>query len=111
MSTFLNGVIVLIISLSLLSVFSYIPMPMIAAILVNTAIRMVPAPDIKILWRRDKEKFAILVAVWLVCLLTDGAMGLIFGMVVSVLRNATLVNKDFLILYRFKTSGSPIKVD
>jgi len=55
MSAFINGLVILIVSLCLMFIFGYMPEPLIAAILVNTAFRMVPFKDMGVLFKRSKE--------------------------------------------------------
>lgn len=83
-----------------MSVFQHIPLPLIAAILVNTAIGMVPVAEIKILFKKSWEKLIILFIVFIICLFMDGASGLIAGMIMSILRNATKVSDDSIVLYK-----------
>lgn len=53
------------------------------------------------LWKKDKENLAILILVFLVCILLDGAIGLIVGIVVALLRNADRVNTDYVLLEKY----------
>ena len=68
--------------------FVYMPLPVIAAILVTSACRLVPIKVIKELWVLDKTEVAILFVTALVCIFVDSALGLMVGGVISILRTA-----------------------
>ena len=87
-SQFLNAMTVLIITLTLLPYFTYIPMPIIASILMVSATRLIPVTCMKELWRIDKVEFAILIVTMLICVFMDGALGLMIGGAIALLRNA-----------------------
>lgn len=92
MSTFINGVVCLVITVVCLGLFAYIPTPCIAAILWTAAIRMSPISGIKFLWAKDKENLFILFLTYFICLFVDGAVGLGVGIIVSLLRNADKIS-------------------
>ena len=87
-SQFLNAVTVLIITLTLLPSFTYIPMPCIASILMVSAFRLVPITVMKELWRVNKPELVILILTMLICVFMDGALGLMIGGAIALLRNA-----------------------
>lgn len=101
MSTFINGICCLVITMLCLGFFAYIPTPCIAAILVVSAIRMSPISGIKFLWAKDKENFCVLFITYFVCLFVDGAVGLIVGIVISLLRNADKVSSDYVVMSKW----------
>lgn len=53
--------------------FKFIPQTMIAAILIVSAIKMVPVKDMALLWSEDKIDFVLLFFVTFICLMTNGA--------------------------------------
>jgi len=87
-SEFLVGVWVLLMIVVILPLFIYIPMPCIAAILMNAAVGLIPFKVFKDLWRLDKADLAVLLFTFVLCVVVDGAVGLIVGAAVGLLRNA-----------------------
>jgi MFS superfamily sulfate permease-like transporter len=90
-SQFINGVIVLIVTLLLLPCFTYIPMPVIASILLTSSCRLVPKNMIAHLFKLDKFECFILLFTAALCVLVDGAFGLLIGGVITLLVNASKV--------------------
>ena len=88
LSQFINACVVLIITLIFMPAFVYTPMPCIAAILVVSATRLVPFKVMGELIRLDPVEFVILIITTLVCVLVDGALGLMVGGIISILRTA-----------------------
>ena len=76
-----------------MKVFTQIPMAVIAAILITSSIRLCPFTFIGQLWREDKIELLILLITTSTCVLVDGAMGLMLGCFVSLLRNAASTNQ------------------
>jgi len=85
-SQFINALIVLLIVVFLANVFTYIPMCVIASILVTSSCRLVPMTVMKQLWNAERFDFWILIITWLICVFKDGAMGLLIGMLLSFLK-------------------------
>jgi MFS superfamily sulfate permease-like transporter len=102
MSAFINGVVTLFVVMVALRAFAYIPTPCIAAVLVSAAVRMCPFNAMVFLWKKDKENLAILILVFLICILVDGAIGLVVGIVVCLLRNADRIGCDYVVLEHYK---------
>jgi len=88
MSQFINAVVVFLIVYLFMPGFVYMPLPVIAPILVTSACRLVPIKVIKELWVLDKTEVAILFVTALVCIFVDSALGLMVGGVISILRTA-----------------------
>ena len=65
--------------------FVYIPMPCIAAILMNAAIGLIPLSVIKDLWILDKPDLFLFVFTFALSVLVDGAVGIITGAAVGLL--------------------------
>lgn len=78
----------LIITLLFMPAFVYMPLPGIAAILIVSATRLVPLGVLSQLWAVDMAEFVILLITTAICVLVDGAIGLMVGGVISILRNA-----------------------
>lgn len=87
-SQFINALVVLLIVGVGAPVFVYLPMPVIAAILVTSSCRLVPLAVMDKLWHLDRPEFVILIVSWLICVFADGAAGLLVGAFVSLLRLA-----------------------
>jgi len=98
-SQFINAVIVFFIVVLLMNVFTYIPMAVIASILITSACRLVPKTIIKQLWNVDKFEFWILIITWLICVFKDGAVGLMLGAFLSFLKQSE------------KTSATQMKIE
>jgi len=84
-SAIINSVFVAIISLFLLQYFQFIPMAVIAAILVFVAIQMVETEHFFRFFRFDKTIFGISMIVALVTVVEDPITGILLGVVLSLL--------------------------
>lgn len=84
-SSGLNAIFVALISLVLFGWFSYIPMAVIAAILVFAAMRMVEVEHFKRYFVHDKIGFILALVVAAVTVYKDPTVGLIFGTAASLL--------------------------
>lgn len=83
-SAMVNSVVVAVISLFLLSYFKYLPMAVIAAILVTVAVRMVEQEHFVKMFKIDKKSFAISLLVAFVTIYEDPTVGILFGVAVSL---------------------------
>lgn len=84
MAAILNGVSCGFIALLLIKVLGYMPLAIIAALLVNVAIRMVNLANMTHLWLYDSTQFRIAVFTALVTIFIDPANGIIYGAVLSI---------------------------
>jgi SulP family sulfate permease len=84
-SSISNGVIVLAVSFFLFSYFRFLPLAVIAAILVYTAVRMVEVDHLKNLYRFSKQDFYLTLLVALICIIEDSIVGLLAGAVIGLL--------------------------
>ena len=80
----------MIVYLVLLPAFTFIPMPVIASILMVSACRLIPFKVMGNLFQQDPSEFGVLIFTWLVCIFVDGAVGLMAGGVIALLRFAAL---------------------
>ena len=87
-SQFLNSIVVLFITLLFMPAFVYIPLPCIGAILIVAASRLIPFKVMRELYEYDIAEFIILILTTVICVLEDGAIGLMVGAVISILRTA-----------------------
>lgn len=83
-----------------MKVFTQIPMAVIAAILITSSIRLCPFSFMGQLWREDKIELLTLIATTVTCVFVDGAVGLMFGCFISLLRNAAANNQIDLKFYK-----------
>ncbi len=84
-SAIINSIAVAIISLFLLRFFQFIPMAVIAAILVFVAVQMVETEHFFRFFRFDKTIFGISMAVAVVTVVEDPIVGILLGVVLSLL--------------------------
>jgi len=68
--------------------FVFVPLPCIAAILIVAASRLIPFSVMADLINYDIAEFIILIVTCAICVLVDGAVGLMVGGIVSILRTA-----------------------
>lgn len=85
LSSTISSLAVAAISLLLLTYFRYIPLAVIASILVFVAIRMVETEHIFRMYRFDKKSFGVALIVAFVTVYEDPIIGIIFGTAVSLL--------------------------
>lgn len=84
-SAIINVISVALISLFLLGYFKYIPLSVIAAILVFTAVQMVETEHYEKLWQYERNGFFISLFVALATVLIDPIYGILLGVSVSLL--------------------------
>jgi SulP family sulfate permease len=84
MAAILNAISCGVISLLLIRVLGFLPLAIIAALLVNVAIRMVKIENLTHLWLYDATMFRIAIFTALVTIFMDPAQGIIYGAVVSI---------------------------
>lgn len=85
-SQFINSLWVLAMILVLLPAFSWIPMSVIASILITSSCRLVPKRFIAQTFVADKFECALLFITWAGCVFIDGALGLVIGCTIALLR-------------------------
>jgi sulfate permease, SulP family len=74
-----------LLSLLFLPFFEYIPMPVIAAILFNTAIGLIEIHQFKRFWKEDTNSLIVSLLVALITLIADASIGIIIGVALSLL--------------------------
>jgi SulP family sulfate permease len=107
MSQVVNALAVLVISVVVMPVFSYLPQSSVAALLIFASVRMAPVHYMVDLWKTDKGGLGLLVITCLICVFTDPVYGLILGMVFALLRDAsqTALAESRLSFYSGETDG------
>lgn len=84
-SATISSLFIIIISFALLSTFKFIPMAVIAAILVFVAIRMVEVHHLKHMFRNDKIAFILAMLVAIITVVEDPIVGILFGTALSLI--------------------------
>lgn len=83
-SAFVSAVMVAVISLFLLPYFKFLPLPVIAAILVMVAIKMIEREHFKRMWEADKKSLWLAILVAVVTIYEDPIVGILVGAAISL---------------------------
>ena len=95
-----------IIALVVLPFFSFIPMAVIAAILVNTALGLLEADKFIEYWNHERESFGVAILVALVTIFHDAGLGVAIGAMVALFLFASKVSHGrFDVIWNF-TDGT-----
>lgn len=84
-SATISAIFIIIISLLLLPTFKFIPMAVIAAILVFVAVRMVEIDEFKHMFHNDKPSFVFALIVAFVTVYEDPIIGILIGTVLALI--------------------------
>lgn len=84
-SGIINALMVAVIALFLLPTFKYLPLPIVAAILVHVAIRMIEAEHYSHMFKHDRFAFGLSLVVALVTIVEDPIIGILLGATVALL--------------------------
>lgn len=84
-SGLVSAVAIAVISLLLLTTFTFIPLAVIAAILVFVAVRMIEHEHFGRMWKHDKKELVISLIVAFVTVYEDPIIGIIFGVALSLI--------------------------
>lgn len=84
-SAILAALFTALIALLVLPFFSYLPMPVIAAILVNTAIGLLEIHVFKEFYRREMESFGVAILVALITIFHDAGLGVTIGAILALI--------------------------
>lgn len=93
MSAFLAALFTALLTLIVLPLFSYLPVAIIAAILINTAIGLIEAHKFKEFWHEEKASFGIGILVAFITIVEDAAVAVLAGAVVALLIYANRVSR------------------
>ncbi|MFZ2887024.1 MAG: SulP family inorganic anion transporter [Minisyncoccia bacterium] len=85
MSALIAAIFTAVLVIVVFPLFSYLPIAVIAAILVNTAIGLIETEKFKEFWREEKESFGIGILVALITITEDAAIAVLVGAVVALL--------------------------
>lgn len=83
-SGILTALYTALIALLILPIFSYVPMVVIAAILVNTALGLLEIDKFETFWKHERTSFGIAVLVTLVTIFHDAGLGVAIGAMVAL---------------------------
>jgi len=90
----------------LLPIFVYIPMPVIASMLISSSVNLIPLHIMGYFYEVDIIDLGVLVFTTFVCVMVDGAVGLIAGSFISLLRNAVNTTHGQVRFYRENIRGA-----
>lgn len=85
LSATISSISIALIALVLLNYFRYIPLAVIAAILVNVALRMIEREHFMRMFKFDKKNFGLSLIVAVVTISIDPIVGILFGVAASLL--------------------------
>lgn len=84
MSAFIAAAATAVIALLVLPLFTYLPVAIIAAMLVNTAIGLIEFEKFKEFWVHEKESLAIALLVAVITVLHDAGLGVLIGVLAAL---------------------------
>jgi SulP family sulfate permease len=93
MAGILQSVFVLLLSFFLLTYFKYLPLPIVAAVIVIVAIRMVDHHHIVRFWKMDKTVFFLTFFVAAICVVVEPTSGIVVGMVLALLMFSDMTSR------------------
>lgn len=93
MAGILQSIFVLLLSFFLLTYFKYLPLPIVAAVIVIVAIRMVDHHHIVRFWKMDKTVFFLTFFVAAICVLIEPTSGIVVGMVLALLMFSDMTSR------------------
>ncbi len=85
MSATIAAVVTAIVALIVIPAFSYLPVAVIAAILMNTALGLIETEKFKEFWHQEKTSFCIAILVASITVLEDAGIGVLVGALLSLL--------------------------
>ncbi|MEY3784243.1 MAG: hypothetical protein RLZZ230_565 [Candidatus Parcubacteria bacterium] len=85
MSGIIAAVATAFIALIVLPFFAYIPMVVIAAILVNTAVGLLGLEELKNYWHRERESFGVAILVAMITIFHDAGLAVVIGAIAALL--------------------------
>ena len=94
-SSFINSLVMVLVSIFLFSFFKYLPLPVVAAQVMTVAIRMVDYHSLEFYWHSEKEQFWIMITVAAISVAIDTTYGLIIGIFVYLFKFAEKMMEAF----------------
>jgi len=106
MSALLNVVLAGFLSAVLLPLFKFLPLPVVAGIIIVVAVRMVDSSHFVRFWQLDKTVFFVAILTAVICIFKDPTAGIVVGMVLALLIFADNVsNVHSEIIYQETSTG------
>lgn len=111
-SATISSVMIALVSVIFISYFKYLPMAVVASILVYVAFRMVEAEHFKHIYAHNKSAFGLSIVVALITVIQDPIVGILVGSVISLLifvnhfskaQSEIIVNKDRKMVAKIQT--------
>lgn len=93
MSATISSLSIVVISVALLSIFKYLPLPVVASILIFTATQMVEKEHFEKIYKNDKSAFLLAIVVAIITIVEDPIMGILIGSVVALLMFANRMSR------------------
>ncbi len=93
MSATISSLSIVVISVALLSVFKYLPLPVVASILIFTATQMVEREHFEKIYKNDKSALLLALVVAIITIVEDPIMGILIGSVVALLMFANKMSR------------------
>jgi len=107
----LNAVFSFVIAWCLLSVFSYLPLPIIAALLFQVAIGMIESRHLVRFFRLDPAMLFLALCVAVLCVVLEPTTGIVFGLVVGLLQNAQKIAAGYSVIMSTRHRSQRIDFD
>eukprot|EP01087_Luapelamoeba_hula_P025185 TRINITY_DN987_c0_g1_i1.p1 TRINITY_DN987_c0_g1~~TRINITY_DN987_c0_g1_i1.p1 ORF type:complete len:699 (-),score=77.14 TRINITY_DN987_c0_g1_i1:113-2065(-) len=85
LAALLNAILVFIISLTLLTYFRYLVLPVVASILVVVAVNMIEIKEMKHMWAHDRGQLGLAIFTALVCIFVGPTEGIVVGAIIGLL--------------------------
>lgn len=93
MSATISSIFILIISAAFLFIFKYLPLPVVASILIFTATQMVEREHFVKIFRNDKSAFLLSIIVAIITVAEDPIIGILIGSVAALLMFANKMSR------------------
>lgn len=112
LSATISSIMIAIVSVIFISYFKYLPMAVVASILVYVAFRMVEAEHFKHIYVHNKSAFGLSILVALITVIQDPIVGILAGSVISLLvfvnhfskaQSEIIINKDKKMVAKIQT--------
>lgn len=111
-SATVSSIMIALVSVIFISYFKYLPMAVVASILVYVAFRMVEAEHFKHIYVHNKSAFGLSIVVALITVIQDPIIGILVGSVISLLifvnhfskaQSEIIINKDRKMVAKIQT--------
>ncbi len=107
-SQFIAAVVTGLLALLVMPLFQFTPLPVIAAILFNTAIGLIEVHAFKVYWKEEKISFFLGMFVTLVTILKDAGVAVIVGVVIGIFILIDRISREMVSIH-FNKAGTLIE--